>query len=100
MIDWLWFISGVLWVIALSLSLAALSFASWQAAIARCKLRDCLQKPIYQLVFSAAGLLFCSGLALARISVVQTIVWGLLAILFFSQAGLILYSEIFRKNAA
>ena len=63
MIDWTSLFVNALWMIAIALALAALSFASWQAARQGQRLRIILSRASYSRIFDLAGILFCiSGL--------------------------------------
>lgn len=98
MLDWVGLISNGFWIVALALALATFGFASWQATIARQKLRCWLAKPSYQFVFSLAGFLFCTGLAIVNLGIVQTLLWTVLAILFLVQAVLVILPVTGRKE--
>jgi membrane protein implicated in regulation of membrane protease activity len=82
MINWFSMFANSLWIIALALALAALSYASWRASVDKEKLRSKLNKGEYSAVFSLAGLLFCAGLALTAPSTLQTVLWTILGIGF------------------
>jgi hypothetical protein len=82
MIDWFNLFANSLWILALALALAALSYASWHASLDKEKLSSTLGKGGYPIVFSLAGVLFCAGLALTASSSVQIILWTILGISF------------------
>jgi hypothetical protein len=84
MIDWFSLFANSLWIIALALALATLSYASWRASVDREKLRSILGKGEYSTIFSLAGILFCAGLALTAPSILQTILWTILGIGFLT----------------
>jgi hypothetical protein len=82
MINWFSLFANSLWIIALALALATLSYASWRASIDREKLRTSLGRGDYAAIFSLAGVLFCTGLAMTAPSTLQIILWIILGIGF------------------
>jgi hypothetical protein len=82
MIAWMDVAAGALWILGLSIALATLSYASWQASIFEQKLRQRLALPGAQKAFSLAGLLFCAGLAASAGSPLETAIWVVLGVCF------------------
>ena len=88
MINWINLAGNALWILGLSLGLAALSYASWAASLQGVPLRKLLQQPAYQRLFSLAGALFCLGLAATAAATWETVIWALLALAFLLQLAL------------
>jgi hypothetical protein len=61
--DWSGLISGALWIIGLSIALAAWSYASWWAGSRGRPVREALGLPMFSVPFYAGLALFCAGLA-------------------------------------
>ncbi len=87
MIDWLDLAFNSLWVIALALALAVLSFASWEAKVGGERLRDVLSRPRWEFTLNLAGALFCLGLAATSDKIWERVVWLVLAGLYLFQIG-------------
>lgn len=85
MIDWRNLAANSLWILGCALALSTFSYASWEASIHKQKLRVRLGRPAVQLAFNLAGLLFCAGLAATAGSIIETVLWGLLSVLFAAQ---------------
>jgi len=83
MIDWFNLFANSLWILGCALAFSTLSYASWKASINQQKLRILLNALEYQRAFNFSGILFCIGLALTSERLFETILWGILAILFF-----------------
>lgn len=90
MIDWFNLAANSLWILGCAIALATLSFASWQASVRREKLRARLNQPGVQQFFFLAGILFCAGLAATADSILETVLWGILDVLFLAQWVLML----------
>ncbi len=93
MIDWANLAANALWILGCALALATLSYASWQASFYQEKLRQRLGKPGIQVALSAAGVLFCAGLAFTSASTLQMILWALLGVLFTAQLVMTILQE-------
>jgi hypothetical protein len=61
--DWPGLIGGALWILGLSIALAAWSYASWWAASRGRPLREALGLALFIIPFFAGLALFCAGLA-------------------------------------
>jgi aspartyl-tRNA(Asn)/glutamyl-tRNA(Gln) amidotransferase subunit C len=85
MIDWLNLFFNALWIIALSIALATLSYQSWAASENGTRLRDELETPGAQLALNIAGILFCAGLALTSERAWEIAAWALLGLAFLWQ---------------
>ena len=83
MIDSITLIVNALWVLGLSLALAALSLASFRAAEAGDGLAAQIQKPGSMLAIATGLALFCLGRSLISIHTWwQALLWLLLAVFF------------------
>ena len=86
LIDWRLFGFSALWILGLSLVLAAFSFADYQAAQTQAKVWAKLKEPRYQLILNSGLALFCVGL-LGNASVWwKSLLWLILAGVFLFQA--------------
>ncbi len=81
MIDWVNLAFNALWIFALAVLLASLSYASWEASIYKVKMRERLKLPAYQASINLAALLFCAGLAGLAGNLLIRIVWIILAMI-------------------
>jgi hypothetical protein len=93
MIDWLNLAFNALWIIACALALATLSYASWQASIAKEKTLTILKKPAYMATLNVAGLLFCAGLAGTSSATLEILLWSVLGVLFAVQVVLLAFKK-------
>ncbi len=88
MIDWGYVVTNSLWILGLSMILAAFSYHDWLARESKQSRRDLLQRPSWRLPFSTGMLLFCLGLGLGREATWwEQSLWGVLAISFAWQGG-------------
>ena len=85
MINWYNLTANSLWIFALALALATLSFARWEAREQDTRVRAILSQSKWQTPLNIAGVLFCGGLAATTDVFWEQVVWGILAILFMSQ---------------
>jgi hypothetical protein len=85
MIDWYNLAANSLWILGCAVSLATLSYASWEASILDEKFITRLKRPSYQIALSLAGLLFCTGLAGTSDSTLEIILWSILSLAFLVQ---------------
>jgi uncharacterized membrane protein YtjA (UPF0391 family) len=85
MIDWGNLAANSAWILGCAIALAAVSYASWLASTSGEKLRNQWKKPGLQKAINLAGLLFCTGLAATSDAIWETILWAILAALFFIQ---------------
>lgn len=85
MIDWYGLFANSLWILGLSIALATLSYASWQASVLRERTVNLLKTSGSLTSFSIAGTLFCAGLATTSDAVIETVIWTILAFLFLIQ---------------
>ena len=90
MITWGNLAGNALWILGCAIALATLSYASWQAAEHKQRLRDQLSKPGAQVSLDLAGILFCAGLAATSGAALNTVFWGTLGVLFAVHLLLIL----------
>lgn len=87
MIDWLNLAANALWICALALALAVLSFASWEAKVGGERLRIVLSRPRWEFTLNLAGVLFCLGLAATSSKIWERALWLVLAGLYLFQIG-------------
>jgi hypothetical protein len=88
--DWPGLVRGALWIIGLSVALAAWSYASWWAASHGAPVRAVLGLPLFVVPFFAGLALFCAGLAWSMDSLVLRVLWivaGLGCLWVAAQAG-------------
>ena len=88
MIDIWGVIANSLWVLGLSVLLAALSWAHWVASTEKSRFRTVLRRPATQLTLDLGLFLFCSGLAATARAWWERVLWGLLAAAWVVQAYL------------
>ncbi len=79
LIDWGLIGYSTLWILGLSLALAALSFADYTARQTRASLRYVLRRTPYPGVFSASGLLFALGMMGLSQVAWERLGWGVVA---------------------
>jgi hypothetical protein len=82
MIDWYHLAVNALWICALAMALATLSYASWVSGAKHQKVRDTLALPSYQTSINIACMLFSLGLAGNSDKWWEITLWLLIAILF------------------
>ncbi|MFQ5616086.1 MAG: hypothetical protein ACE5GO_06470 [Anaerolineales bacterium] len=91
MINWINLAFNTLWIVALAMALAALSYASWRASDGanrterKTRFRDELNQPGIQFFLNLAGFLFSSGLAFTSGRTFEKVIWFVLAALFLVQ---------------
>lgn len=85
MIDWTNLFFNALWIFALAIGLACLSYASYEASDRSTSMRTEFGRPGVQLFINVAGLLFCVGLAGTSDRTLEIVLWGVLAFLFLIQ---------------
>jgi hypothetical protein len=88
MIDW-WLVSvSALWILGLSIVLAAFSYHDWLRQETGRSWKELRSSPSWQLPFSAGLLLFCLGMGFGRtVSWWERALWGLLSCSFAWQAA-------------
>lgn len=94
MIDWYGLATNALWISALALTMAILSFARWEANRQRKKLSQVLRERGWQVCLAVAGILFCGGLAATAEASWKTILWLGWLVIFSVQ----LFITIFAKG--
>lgn len=85
MIDVLSVIANFLWILGLSLLLAALSWANWAAKMSGTRLRSVLARPSIRRALDFGLALFCTGLAATAQRGWEKALWALLALVFAGQ---------------
>lgn len=86
LIDWAGVARNALWILGLSVVLAAWSYASWQASIQRIGIRRVLEGAAFQVPFSLGLLLFSVGLAWGATRTWERIAWLALTVAFAWQS--------------
>lgn len=87
MIDWTQVGFGALWILGLSLLLAAAGLADYEAGRRKARLRAVLAEPAYQAALNGGLGLFCLGLLGSARAWWEQVLWGLLVAAFVAQAG-------------
>ena len=93
MINWYNLFSNSLWILALSLLLAILSYSRWEARQRGERLEDRLDRPQRIILLNIAGSLFCLGLAATSHRWWEIVVWLLLFTLFLIQIWYLLKKQ-------
>lgn len=88
MIDWWGVFSNFLWVLGLSVLLAAWSMAYYEAQRSEKKTLELLGGGGYSWTVTAGLALFCAGLAATEDRTWAKILWGLLGVAFVVDQGL------------
>jgi hypothetical protein len=86
LIDWPGVARNALWILGLSIVLAAWSYTSWWASMRRIKMRHALGLPRFQVPFSIGLFLFCASLAWSSIRWWERGLWIVLGVAFLWQA--------------
>lgn len=86
MIDVWGVVANGLWVLGLSVLLAALSWASWAASEEKVRFRAALARTGIQQALNLGLFLFCAGLAATGRTWWERVLWGLLAAAWVAQA--------------
>ncbi len=82
MIDWINLFTNSLWIIGLSVALAALSYASWQSKVNRQSLRSSFEQPLINRMLLFAGSLVSLGLFSTSKRLWESGIWLLFTIIF------------------
>ena len=85
MIDWYNLFANALWILALALALATISFARWGARMEGEKLKTVLNRAAWGNSLNLAGMIFCAGLALTTEVWWEQLLWAILGVLFLLQ---------------
>ena len=80
MIDWLYVGLSALWIVGLSLELAALGIALYLASEEKQRLGKVLSRKGSRLALDLGMLLFCAGLAGLAVTGWEKLLWGLLGV--------------------
>jgi hypothetical protein len=94
MIDWISVGSNALWILGCAIGLATLSYASWEASVYDEKFTTRLKRTPVLASLNLAGLLFSLGLAATADSVIEKILWLVLAVAF---GGLLIHMTIISR---
>ena len=82
LIDWPALFFSALWIAGATLALAVVSIGQWQARIEGLRLRECLGRPAAQRALAVAAASFCVGMLGTSGSVLERVLWGILACAF------------------
>jgi len=93
MIDLFNLAANSLWIFALALVLATLSFARWGARMEGEKLKTVLNRAAWGNSLNLAGIIFCAGLALTTEVWWEQLLWVILGTLFLLQIGMLWWSK-------
>ncbi|MGC8839141.1 MAG: hypothetical protein ACP5UM_12065 [Anaerolineae bacterium] len=85
--DWVGALEHAVWVLGLSLLLAAWSLASWEARQGGGRTLAVLERPGYMAAASAGLALFALGLALTAGRIWERALWGVLAVASVAQGA-------------
>jgi len=85
LIDWPFVARNALWILGLSIALAAWSYTSWWAAGRRVRTRRALGLPLFQIPFSAGLTIFSASLAWGATRWWERVLWILLGLAFVWQ---------------
>jgi hypothetical protein len=86
MIDWWFVFVSALWILGLSIVLAAFSYHDWLRRETGRRWKEVRAQPSWQFPFSGGMLLFCLGMGLGReVAWWERTLWGLLAASFVWQ---------------
>jgi ABC-type xylose transport system permease subunit len=88
MIDWYNLAANSLWILAMALALATLSYARWEARERQERLRITLSRSALQVKLNFSGALFCLGLASTSRALGERVLWLFLMVLFLIQVWL------------
>jgi len=86
LIDWPGVARNALWILGLSIVLAAWSYTSWWASMRRIKMRHALGLPRFQAPFAVGLILFCASLAWSSTRWWERGLWIVLGVAFLWQA--------------
>lgn len=101
LIDWPYVARNALWIVGLSIALAAWSHTGWWAGVQGQRLRDAVARPSFGIPFSAGLLLFSASLAWGATRGWERLLWAGLALWFAWElvAGVRRVSGIGRRQA-
>jgi hypothetical protein len=82
MINWFELLTNSLWIFALALVLAVLSYTRWETKIGKGRFKDLLNRSPRVILINLAGALFCLALALLDQAWWERVLWGILLVYF------------------
>lgn len=82
LIDWLGVARNALWILGLSIALAAWSYVVWWARMSHCGLRRALARAAFQTPFNIGLLLFSVSLAWGSTRLWERLAWIALSVAF------------------
>jgi len=86
MIDWMRLGANLSWILGISLSLAAISIASWEAELLHQGTAERLRKRGTRFSLNLAAVLFCLGLAGLSTEIWTMVIWLVLDLWFIIQS--------------
>ncbi len=88
MIDWYNVFANSLWIFALALALATISFVRWEALSHDKNIYQVLTQPRWRKLLHIAGIVFSLGVAATVDVFWERVLWIVLALLFVVQVGM------------
>jgi putative Mn2+ efflux pump MntP len=85
MIDWLNLAENILWIIGCAVILATLSYASYEASTRHERFLIRLKQRAVQITLNIGAALFSAGLAATSQTLILTIAWVILCLIFLAQ---------------
>jgi hypothetical protein len=82
LIDWTYVARNALWIVGLSVALAAWSYISWWASFHHQRLRRALNLPLFVVPFSAGMLMFSGSMSWGAAHWWERVLWAGLALWF------------------
>ncbi len=82
MIDWFDLTANALWILSLSLILATISLARYEARFSGRKLGETLKSTVWQGPLNIAGTMFCCGLTFIANETWEQVLWAIFTGLF------------------
>ncbi len=82
LIDWPGVARNALWILGLSIALAAWSYVMWDAGRRRMRLRQAFAWPLMQVSVAAGLLLFAISLSWGALTLWERVAWAVLAVAF------------------
>jgi hypothetical protein len=85
LIDWPSLVRNALWILGLSIVLAAWSYASWVAAQRRVRAWRAIEWPFFVVPVSGGLMLFAAGMTWGATRIWERVLWIALALAFLAQ---------------
>lgn len=98
LVDWTGVARNTLWIVGLSVALAAWSHARWQAGTLHLGWRKMLERASFRAPFNLGWLLFSVGLAWGATRAWERVAWTILAITFAWQIVVALRGRVLSRD--